>query len=118
MVVPKELGKVFSVFCQSMEEAEMYYKSINTARLDVFDKALQEFDTMLPIMSLENEPELLQEIVNTFVRVVRKVEKEQNIANPAGYFYRSVYRLIWEYYDLPAKNTMFNDIAEKIVPGG
>lgn len=102
--VPEELGKVFSVFCRSTKEAEMYYKSINVARLDVFEKALQEFDTMLPVMNLEDEPELLQKIVNTFVRVIRKVEKEQNINNPTGYLYKAVYKTIWDYFELSSIN--------------
>lgn len=103
--VPEELGKVFSVFCRTTKEAEMYYKSINKAKLDVFSKALEEKDIMLmDIMNLENEPELLQQIVNTFVRVIRKVEKEQNINNPTGYLYKAVYKVIWDYFDLSSKN--------------
>lgn len=107
--VPEELGKVFSVFCRTTKEAEMYYKSINKAKIDVFTKALEENDTMLTtIISLEDEPELLQQIVNTFVRVIRKVEKEQNINNPTGYLYKAVYKVIWDYFDLSSKNNLLN----------
>lgn len=109
--VPEELGKVFSVFCRTTKEAEMYYKSINKAKLDVFSKALEEKDIMLmDIMNLENEPELLQQIVNTFVRVIRKVEKEQNINNPTGYLYKAVYKVIWDYFDLSSFSAKNNSL--------
>lgn len=96
--VPEELAKVFKVFCKSPEESQAYYNSINKAKLDVFSKVLEEKNMMLPIMTIDDEPELLRQIVNTFVRVIRKVERERNIKNPTGYLYKAVYTVIWDYF--------------------
>lgn len=99
--VPKELANAFDVFCRTIDEAGMYYKSINHAKLDVFKNALDYKDIMLfDLMQVENNPELLQKIINAFVRVIRMVEREGNIQNPAGYLYKAVYKQIWDYYDL------------------
>lgn len=103
--IPPELGKVFEVFCRSTEEAERYYKSINQAKLDVFKDALDyKGITLFELVQLENNPELLQRTINTFVRVIRKVEKERNIENPSGYLYKAVYKQIWGYYKLDSIN--------------
>ena len=99
--IPKNLSNAFEVFCRSTEEAEMYYKSINQAKLDVFKDALDYKDiTLLELMQIEKNEELLQQVVNTFVRVIRKVERERNVDNPRGYLYRAVYQEIWNYFDL------------------
>src|SRR5699024_7526449 len=56
--IPKNLSNAFEVFCRSTEEAEIYYKSINQAKLDVFKDALDYKDiTLLEVMQHENNEE-------------------------------------------------------------
>jgi hypothetical protein len=75
------------VFSSSTEQAKEYYNLILLAKMNT------EIRTGTMIW-LENEPELLHEIINTFSRAIRKIEKERNIDNPNGYIYKAIYDLI------------------------
>lgn len=118
--IPNELSNVFKIFCSSTDEAEKYYKSINKAKLDVFNYAIENKGIdLIQISKLENEPELLQKIIDTFVRSIRLIEQKRNINNPTGYVYKAVYRVIWDYFDLSNvenervyKNEYLNDFQK------
>lgn len=110
--VPGELAEVFSIFCETTEESSKYYKAINKARLDIFDEALKK-GYALPIMNLENEPELLKEITNVFVRSLKRIEEgkkghAESILNPTGYLYKSVQKVIWEFYDMDNRDPILD----------
>lgn len=118
--IPDELSNVFKVFCKNIEESEIYYKSINKAKLDAFNFALENKGIdLIHISKLENEPELLQRIVDSFVRSIRNIEQKRNVKNPTGYVYKATYRVILDYFDLSSvdnqydsKNDYLNDFKE------
>lgn len=86
-VIPKQLANMLEVFSDTPEKAEVYYDIILTAKRN----AEKDTDTLI---WLEHEPELLHEIINSFSRAIRKIEKERNIQNIKGYIYKSIYDLL------------------------
>jgi len=84
--IPKELADMLEVFSRTTDEAKKYYDIILIAKSKVEEIRNQ-------VIWLENEPELTQEIIHTFARAVRKIEKEP-VDNPKGYLYNSIYRLL------------------------
>lgn len=86
--IPKELSNMLSVFSRTPDEAKKYYDIILKAKNNVA-KETEE------IIWLEHEPpELINELVNTVARAIRKIEKEGNITNEDGYIYKAVYTLL------------------------
>ena len=86
--IPEELAEMLSVFSKTLDEAKKYYDIILIAKKKVEEQTGE-------IIWLEDEPKLTKEIINTFSRAIRKIEKHQiKIDNPKGYIYNSVYRLI------------------------
>src|SRR5699024_7293958 len=97
--VPEQLSLVFKVFCETTEEAVSYYEIINKAKLDVFSNALDVKNVMLhDLINIDNKPDLLQKIVDTFVRVIKKEKKDKSLQKVDGYLYTAVYNEIWSFY--------------------
>lgn len=97
--VPEQLSLVFKVFCETIEEAASYYEIINKAKLDVFSNALDVKNVMLhDLINIDNKPDLLQKIVDTFVRVIKKEKKDKSLQKVDGYLYTAVYNEIWSFY--------------------
>jgi len=97
--VPQQLSLVFKVFCETTEEAASYYEIINKAKLDVFSNALDVKNVMLhDLINIDNKPDLLQKIVDTFVRVIKKEKKDKSLQKVDGYLYTAVYNEIWSFY--------------------
>ncbi|MGM0924661.1 MAG: hypothetical protein ACQEWW_26335 [Bacillota bacterium] len=82
--VPEQLAKMLKVFSTSPEQANEYYQVILSAKKNV------EISTGY-MLWLEHEPELTHEIIQTFSRSIRKIEKERNIDNPKGYLYTAIH---------------------------
>ncbi|MFD4820112.1 hypothetical protein [Peribacillus butanolivorans] len=85
--IPDQLAKMLKVFSSSTEQAKEFYNLILLAKKNTEIRN----GTMI---WLENEPELMHEIINTFSRAIRKIEKERNIDNPNGYIYKAIYDLV------------------------
>jgi len=85
--IPKEIATMLQVFSNSAEQAKKYYDTILLAKRNA------EI-TCDVVIWLESDPELEQEIVNTFSRSIRKIEKEGNVKNKNGYIYKAIYDLI------------------------
>lgn len=82
--VPERIAKMLQVFSDSTEQAKEYYQIILLAKKNA------EIKTGYMIW-LEHEPETEHQIINSFSRAVRKIEKERNIDNPKGYIYKAIY---------------------------
>lgn len=94
-VIPKKLGMLLSAFYgDDLEKAELVYKNISIAKR----KAEKETNT---IIQLEDDEQLLNLLINSLSRALRKTETE-NISNKNGYIYSSVY------------NTIVNEINARI----
>src|SRR5699024_7241629 len=74
-------------FSKNMDQAKKYYNIILIAK----DKVEKEWRTLI---WLEDEPEITQEIINSFVRSLRIIEQKRDIENPRGYLYNSIYELL------------------------
>lgn len=85
--VPEQIAQMLSVFSETEEQAAEYYKIIMTAKKNA-EKSIGY--TIL----LEDDPKLIQKMIDAFVRSVRKVERERTIDNPDGYIYKAIYALI------------------------
>lgn len=82
--IPRKLAEMLEVFTSSIEQAEKYYNIILSAKKKVEEEKSE-------MIWLEDEPVLLEEMINSFVRSLRKVEQHGGITNPEGYMYRTIY---------------------------
>lgn len=87
--VPKEISNVLKVFC-STKEAKEYYHILLLAKKKIEVESNS-------VIWLEEAPDLIDEIVNTFSRSIRKVEQERDVDNRKGYFYKAFYKTISDY---------------------
>lgn len=86
--IPEEIAEMLKVFCRTTDEAKRYYDIILIAK----NKAEKESHYMI---WLEHEHELMQDIIQSFSRAIRKIEKERHtLKNPDGYLFTSIYEVI------------------------
>lgn len=85
--IPEKLRSVFETFCTTVEQAEAHFGSILGAKKEV------SLMYNVPI-TFEDHPELLNEIINTYVRSLRKIEKEKDVKNPDGYIYMAIRNML------------------------
>lgn len=81
--LPERLINTIQVFSESTDEAQMFFEIIMKAK----KKVESEADS---IIWLEHDSELLEVIVNSFSRSVRKINREK-ILNKNGYIYKAIY---------------------------
>ena len=92
-LVPIEISNMLQIFSKTQEDAKKYYNTILLAKKKVED----EIDSYI---LLEEEPELISEIVNSFSRSIKNIEQgkgDRKIMNESGYLYKTVYKAISEY---------------------
>jgi hypothetical protein len=97
--IPKELATMLS---SSIEQAKEYYNLILLAKKNTER-------TYESVIWLEQEPELLHEIINTFSRAVRKIEKERIVDNPNGYIYKSIHGVLSREFAERARMQVMNN---------
>lgn len=86
--VPERIAEMLSVFSRTTEEAKKFYDIILIAKKKVEEETGE-------MIWLEHDPALVHEIINSFSRAIRKIEKRQvKIDNPRGYLYNSIYSVI------------------------
>lgn len=86
-MIPERMAEMLEVFSNNTQQAKFYYSIILRAK----KKVEKELGRML---LLENEPELESEIINTFSRTIRTVEKERNVNNIEAYIYQAIYNCL------------------------
>lgn len=82
--VPEKIANMLKVFSASTVQAKEYYQIILLAKKNAETKTGY-------MIWLEHEPETQHQIINSFSRAVRKIEKERNVDNPNGYIYKAIY---------------------------
>lgn len=80
--LPEKLRNVLQVFSESTDEASEYFSIIMKAKKRV-EKDLDE------IIWLDNDDEILDEVIKSFTRAIRKIKKE-NVKNKNGYIYKAI----------------------------
>lgn len=86
--IPERLAEMLSVFSRTPDEAKKFYDIILIAKKKVEEGTGE-------MIWLEDDPDLVNEIINSFSRAIRKIEKRQvKINNPRGYLYNSIYSVI------------------------
>lgn len=86
--IPEKIAEMLSVFSRTTDEAKKYYDIILIAKKKVEEETGE-------MIWLEDDPDLVKKIINSFSRAIRKIEKRQvKIDNPRGYLYNSIYSAI------------------------
>jgi len=85
--IPEQLANMLKVFSNTPEQAKGYYDIILKAKKNVQDKFNE-------IIWLEYEPELLHQVINTFSRAIRKIERNRDVTNKNGYIYKAIHDLL------------------------
>lgn len=89
--IPGEISEVLNVFCETDAQKDEYYKIMISAKRRVE----KDYDTLL---FFEDYPTLGYDMVQAFVRAIRKIEKERNVKNPNGYIFTSIYQMLMNKY--------------------
>lgn len=86
--IPEKIAEMLSVFSRTTDEAKKYYDIILIAKKKVEEETGE-------MIWLEDDPDLVKKIINSFSRAIRKIEKRQvKINNPRGYLYNSIYSVV------------------------
>ncbi|MFP3722677.1 hypothetical protein SFC57_23990 [Niallia circulans] len=81
--LPERLTETLRVFSKNIDEAQQFFEIIMKAKKKVENETEQ-------VIWLDHDDEMLDVIVNSFSRSIRKVNKE-NIKNKNGYIYKAIY---------------------------
>lgn len=98
--IPKQLSVMLKAFFRTTDEAKKHYDIILMAK----NKVEKETNTMI---WLEHEPELMQDIIDSFSRAIKKIEHSNGIKDKNAYLYVSIYQTI--------QNEINNRYREKIL---
>lgn len=81
--LPERLIKTLQVFSETTDEAQQFFEIIMKAKKKVETETEQ-------VIWLEHDNEMLDVIVNSFSRSIRKINRE-NIKNKNGYIYKAIF---------------------------
>lgn len=108
--VPQDLASTLQTFSHSVDEANEYFSIVMKAKKKVENEVGM-------VLWIENDIELSDCIINSFVRAIRKIN-QSNINNRNGYLYKAIYTSISElmserYYADTNKNVIYNWLDEQ-----
>lgn len=83
--VPERIATMLSVFTETIDEADEYYKVILTAKKNLQNELGFSF-------KFEEDETLLQLVVSSFSRSIRILEKDRSITNRGGYLYTAIHK--------------------------
>ena len=108
--VPQELANTLQTFSRSVDEANEYFSIVMKAKKKVENEVGM-------VLWIENDEELNECIINSFVRAVRKIN-HSNINNRNGYLYKAIYTSISDlmnerHYAETKPNVIYNWLDER-----
>lgn len=108
--VPQDLASTLQTFSHSVDEANEYFSIVMKAKKKVENEVGM-------VLWIENDIELSDCIINSFVRAIRKIN-QSNINNRNGYLYKAIYtsisELMSERYSADTnKNVIYNWLDEQ-----